>query len=304
MPERPVPTKAEVDSFLHERRNWGRWGADDQVGAINLITPEKRIRAASLVRSGRSVSMSRDFPKTPAPNNLNPAQHYMRKVERGSGGGAMDYYGIFYHGQATTHIDALCHTWDDQGMWGGRQGSEEIAFDGAKWGAIQHWAQGIVTRGVLLDVPRFRKEPYVTVEKPVHGWELEDILVAQGVKLEPGDAIAVHCGRDAWDADGNPPWGSGPARPGLHASCLPFLRDNDVSVLIWDMLDSSPNEYDIPWAVHGAIFAYGVGLVDNALLGPLSEACAAEGSYEFMFMLSPLVVQGGTGSPANPLALF
>jgi kynurenine formamidase len=152
-------------------------------------------------------------------------------------------------------------------------------------------------------VPRFRDQPYVTIEKPVHGWELEDILQAQDVTLEPGDAIAVHCGRDAWDKD-NPVWGSGPARPGLHASCLQFLRDHDVAVLVWDMLDAAPNEYDIPWAVHGAIFAYGVGLVDNALLWPLSEACAAEGRYEFMFVLSPLVVIGGTGSPANPLALF
>lgn len=303
MPEHPLPTKAEIDSYLHERRNWGRWGANDEVGAMNLITAEKRIQAASLVRSGRSVSMSREFPKTPAGNNPNPAQHFMRSGPRGTGGVAVDYYGISYHGQATTHIDALCHVWDDQGMWNGRKGSEEIGFEGARFGAIQNWSQGIVTRGVLLDVPRFRNEPFVTVERPVHGWELDDILKAQNIELQPGDAIAVHSGRDAWDK-ANPIWGSAPARPGLHASCLPFLRDHDVSVLVWDMLDSAPNEYDIPWTVHGAIFAYGIGLVDNALLGPLSEACTAEGRFDFMFMIAPLVVMGGTGSPANPLALF
>jgi hypothetical protein len=302
--ERPIPTRAEVESYLAERRNWGRWGADDQVGAINLITPEKRVRAASLVRSGRAVSLSREFPKTPAPNNLTPAQHFMRLMDRGSGGAAIDYYGISYHGQASTHLDSLCHVWNDQGMWNGRRPEAEIGFDGARWGAITNWSSGIITRGVLLDVPRFRGEPFVAYERPIHGWELEDVARAQGVTLEPGDALVVYGGREAWNRAGNPVWGSSPSRPGLHASCLPYIRDNDVSLLVWDMMDFQPNGYDIPWSVHAAIFAYGVGLVDNALLEPLAAACAEEGRYEFMLMVLPLVVPGGTGSPANPTALF
>jgi hypothetical protein len=87
-------------------------------------------------------------------------------------------------------------------------------------------------------------------------------------------------------------------------SCLPFLRDHDVSVLVWDMLDHLPIGYDVPWAVHAALFAYGVGLVDNALLEPLAQACADEGRDEFMLVVAPLKVVGGTGSPANPLAVF
>jgi hypothetical protein len=85
---------------------------------------------------------------------------------------------------------------------------------------------------------------------------------------------------------------------------LPFIRDADVSLLVWDMMDHMPNGYDIPWSVHGVIFAYGVGLVDNALLEPLAAACAEEGRYEFMLMVLPLRVVGGTGSPLNPVALF
>jgi hypothetical protein len=304
MPERTLPSQAEVEAYLRDRRNWGRWGADDQVGAVNLITPSKRVQAAGLVRSGRAVSLSREFPKTPAANNLNPAQHFMRTLERGAGGGgALDYYGISYHGQASTHLDSLCHVWNADGMWNGRSASEEITFDGALWGAITNWSNGIITRGVLLDVPRFRGEPFVTFERPVHGWELEDIARSQGVRLEPGDALVVFSGREAWDRV-NPAWGSGTSRPGLHASCLPFIRDNDVSLLVWDMMDHMPNGYDIPWSVHGVIFAYGVGLVDNALLEPLAAACLEEGRYEFMLMVLPLVVVGGTGSPLNPVALF
>ena len=303
MPERPLPTKADVESYLKDRRNWGRWGADDQVGAVNLITPEKRVTAASLVHSGRAVSMSREFPKNPAPNNPNPAQHFMRLIDRGNGGGALDYYGVSYHGQASTHLDSLCHVWNENGMWNGRKPTEEIGFDGAKFGAITNWSSGIITRGVLLDVPRFRGQAYVTQEAPIHGWELEDVALAQGIKLEPGDALVVYGGREAWDRE-NPQWGSGSLRPGLHASCLPFIRDNDVSLLVWDMMDLAPNGYEVAWSVHGVIFAYGVGLVDNALLEPLAAVCAEEQRYEFMFMALPLVVVGGTGSPLNPIALF
>jgi hypothetical protein len=125
---------------------------------------------------------------------------------------------------------------------------------------------------------------------------LEDIARAQGVELQPGDALAVYGGREAWDRT-NPTWGAGPARPGLHASCLPFIRDHDVSLLVWDMMDAAPNGYDIAWSVHGVIFAYGVGLVDNALLEPLAAVCAEENRYGFLLMVLPLVV-GGAAHPS------
>ena len=157
---------------------------------MNMITAEKRVAATRLVRSGRTVSLSRYFPKTRGPGNVNPAQHYMFTASRGSGGGAMDYYGISYHGRAATHIDALCHVWDENGMWNGRDPHQEITFDGAKWGSIDVWEGGIFTRGVLLDIPKLRGEPYVTQDSPVHGWDLEAAAKAQGVTIEPGDAVA------------------------------------------------------------------------------------------------------------------
>ncbi len=299
------PSRDEVRSYLKERRNWGRWGEADERGAINLITPQKRAAAAALVRSGRSVSLSRDVPTTPGRGNPNPAQHWMRKIEReGGGGAALDYYGLVYHGHVTTHVDALCHVWDEHGMWNGRDPQLEITMDGARFAGIQHWRDGITTRGVLLDVPKHRGEPSVTLERPVHGRELEEIAKAEGLTLAPGDAVCVYSGREAWQA-ANPRWsGYQPPSPGLHASCLPFLRDNDVAVLAWDLMDARPDEYGVPWTVHGAIFAYGIALVDNALLQPLAEACAEEGRYEFMLTFAPLPFVGGTGSPVNPIALF
>ena len=246
------------------RRNWGRWGTDDQVGAVNLITAEKRLRAAGLVRSGRAVSLSREFPKTPAPNNPTPAQHFMHTFDRGTGGAALDYYGISYHGQASTHLDSLCHVWNEDGMWNGRSPADEIGFNGARFGAITNWSSGIITRGVLLDVPRFRGVPFVTQDQPIHGWELEDVAKAQGVTLEPGDALVVYGGREAWDRV-NPIWGSGTSRPGLHASCLPFIRDNDAALLVWDMMDHAPTAAT-PCRVHGVLFFLHIGL--NARRAP------------------------------------
>lgn len=93
-------------------------------------------------------------------------------------------------------------------------------------------------------------------------------------------------------------------RPGLHASCLPFIRDTDAAVLVWDMLDYRPTGYTLNWGVHPVLFAFGVCLIDNARLDDLATACAEEARYDFMLTLAPLVVVGGTGSPLNPIALF
>src|SRR5258707_15887006 len=104
MPERPLPTEQQVRALIHDRRNWGRWGKDDQRGAINLITPAKRGAAARVVRTGRSVSLSQPFPKDPGVNNPLPAQHYMKTLPPGKGGFSADYYRIFSRTVWSPHL--------------------------------------------------------------------------------------------------------------------------------------------------------------------------------------------------------
>ncbi len=305
MTERRPPTKDEVMGYLRDDRRWGRWGEKGSAGAINLITPEKRLEAAALARTGRAVSLSRPWAVEPKAENPRPAQQFLFVMDRPNGAGAaMDYYGVSYHGTATTHIDALCHVWDSGGMWDGKTPDDILGFSGASYGTVDEWSDGILTRGVLLDVPRHRGTEYVTLDAPVHGWELDDIAAAQGVEIEPGDAVMVYSGREAYARDNGGNWAGEESRPGLHASCLRFVRDADISVLGWDMMDASPNEYGLAWSVHGVIFAYGVALLDNSLLEPLANACAEEGRYEFMLTINPLNVVGGTGSPVNPIAVF
>lgn len=301
------PTKEQVEAYLSQQTNWGRWKERPGAGTINLVTPEKTMEAAGLVQNGRTVSLSRPFPVTPGPGNAKPAQHFLFE-SRGATGTyfSMDYIGVAYHGLATTHIDAICHVYRPDGiMFEGLDCKQEVFFDGtgAKFGAVDEWSGGIITRGVLLDIPRLRGEPYVTVDSPVHGWDLEAAAEKQGITLRPGDAVIVYSGRDAFSR-ANGEWGGQEEKPGLHASCLPFLREQDVAVLVWDMMDQSPNEYGLPYTIHGAIYAYGLALLDNALLEPLADACAEQRRYEFMLSINPLNVVGGTGSPVNPVAVF
>ena len=302
--ERRIPSKDEVLGYLRKDRNWGRWGPDDQVGAVNLVTPEKRLAACKLVRSGRAVSLGREYPKIPAGYQI-PDNKYIKHNDFGRFGSAVDYFfGPLYHGTAGTHMDALCHQWVDHEMWNGRNSDECVTDQSAEWGSIHHWKEGIITRGVLLDVLKHRGGQFVTMDKPVQGWELEDIVKKEGLTLEPGDALVVNCGRDVSD----PPWESTDkrqeGRAGLHGSCLKFIRQSDCCLLVWDMKDHTPNEYGLQWTVGLAAYAYGIAFVDNAYLEPLAKACAEEGRYEFMLTVSPLQVVGGTGSPVNPIALL
>lgn len=299
-----LPTDSEVQTFLSERSNWGRWGDDDQLGAINLVTPEKRLEAVELVRSGLSISLSRFWPKQPGPLNPRPAEHFTTWFDRGESGGAVDYYGIMYHGYSTTHVDALCHVWDSDGGWQGRSPSELVSPQGAKFGDITNWQSGIVTRGVLFDVPKFRGEPYVTIDRPVTGPELAQISEAQNVQVGAGDALIVYSGRELWQNDHPEKYLGAAPSPGLDASCSMFIRELDISLLGWDMMDYRAPEGGLPWPVHSVLYKFGVCLLDNSLLQPLAETCAEEGRYEFLLMVLPLPVEGGTGSPVNPVAMF
>ncbi len=291
---------------LRSRKNWGRWGEDDQRGAINLVTPERLTSATHLVHKGRSISLAREFPKTPSHRNPNPAQKYIRFLDRGSKSGAIvEYLGIEYHGFTSTHIDAICHIWGPDGLWGGRKPSEEFdTNEGSKWADIAQWRDGIITRAVLLDVPRFRGVPFVTLETPVYRNELEEIARSQDLSIEPGDAVVIHMGRDAWE-EAHPEWtGYSGVRPGLHLTCLDFVRDHDVAMVVWDFNEARPVDFGIPWSMHYALPYFGLAIVHNAVTARLADICKQEGNYQFLLIVVPLYIPGASGSPVNPLAVF
>ncbi len=306
MPKDQAPSREQARAWLKENNNWGRWGPDDQVGALNLITPQKRIDAAKKVRTGRAISLARDLETAPGAQNPQPVQHFVRWFERapGEGGGAGDYVAFHVHGYQNTHIDALCHGWGDRGMWNGRSHEVEVTPRGSKFGGIEHWRDGLTTRGVLLDVVRHRKTKHVAFNEPVHAKELEEIAEEQNIKIEPGDAIVIHCGRDALE-ESNPDWNpiSDP-HPGLSITSLRFFKENDIAALFWDLMDVQPFEIGWPYVPHAALHELGVALIDNCSLSELSEACWEIGHYDFMLTVAPLRLVGGTGFPVNPIALL
>ncbi len=229
----------------------------------------------------------------------------MHRIEgRAGGGGSDDVLTLGCHGLTVTHLDALGHLWDASGMWGGRDATEVVTDRGLTWGGIEHWRHGLVTRGVLLHVPAHRNAPFVAIDEPVHGWELDAICAAEGVDVGPGDAVLVYCGRDRWEM-AEPGGVERPERPGLHASCLKFLSDAGhahaglghdrrrtarVSRFHGRCTGRSPTSGSHWWTMR---------------IWPNWRAtCQAEGRFEFMLVVAPLVVVGATGSPVNPLVIW
>ena len=303
--DRTPPTVDEYKAYRDRFGNWGRWGDDDQLGTLNHITDETRQTAAALVREGRSVSLSRPIATAravPGPLNPAPADHRMMLAPIACG----DYIGVAYHGWVNTHIDALCHIYtEDSKLYNGRP-SSEVTSDGAQTNSVEHWRSGIVTRGVLYDIPRHRGVDHVTVETPVHGWELLDVAKAQRIEPQPGDAVIIRGGHSAFMAK-NPDLAQPGEAPGVHASVLEFLYEYDASLLGWDLMEAPGQEQygAMIGPIHQVAIPYmGMPLLDNADLDGLAAACAELGRWEFQLIIAPLVVIGGTGSPVNPIAVF
>jgi kynurenine formamidase len=288
--------------------NWWRWGAQDELGATNLLGPQSVLRGAAAIKTGVTVSLAHPLALQAAENNPFPASRVMKQRTHVAGGAATDVISVDYHGLATTHVDALCHVWDSYGTYNGHDPAEVISNDGARWGDVTVWREGLITRGVLLDVCRARGVDCVELDAPVTGAELAEL--SSGLDVRSGDAVVVYCGRERWDDREEHAWGAqrihdgATPRPGLHSSCVGFFRESDAAILVWDMLDALPVDPPVAWPVHRAIHDLGMALVDNARLGPLAEQCRATGVSEFALVVAPLVVPGGTGSPVNPIAIF
>ena len=296
-------TAADVDALRSQLSNWERWGADDQLGTLNHLRPELRAAAAAGVRSGRTVSCSRPLPTEPAPENPSPATHHM--IGTHSEGGGADWIGVASHGYATSHLDALCHI-----FWGGRlyngHPTEVVTAHGAEQLGIQHVSHGIVGRGVLLDVPPVRGLDALEPGTPITTEDLEAAEQAAGVSVGPGDIVLVRTGRWLWHRR-HGAWNPRERLAGLHASCLPWIHGREVAALGSDgVSDCHPSGIpDVRLPIHTVgIVAMGLHLLDNLDLEALAEACAAEQRSEFLCVVAPLVVAGGTASPVNPLAVF
>ncbi len=307
------PSADQIAAIFEKVKNWGRWGADDEAGALNLITPERRRAAAACAVAGETVSCARELPVIPSVENPNPALHMMLVagddcVLPGIGlETTMDFVGVAFHGMATSHIDALCHVFVNGQMYNGFA-ADEVKSTGARRGSIMCAKEGIVGRGVLLDIPRLRGTSWLEPNDWIPVEELEAAEAAQGVTVGEGDILLVATGRDA-RRESQGPWSPiEEGLAGLHPECIPWLHERGVAVLgsdgVSDPLPGSPQP-GWPMPVHQCtLVAMGVHLLDNLRLDGLAEACARHERWSFLLNVAPLRIDGGTGSPVNPIAVL
>jgi kynurenine formamidase len=294
---------ADVLAFHQSLSNWGRWGDDDQLGALNLITPEVTAAAAAAVTSGRSVSCARPLNTVPAVDNPSPVAHHMTGTAT-EGWGA-DYIALAPHGFATSHLDALCHVFHERRIYNGYP-IDTVTAHGATRLGIHHLRAGIVTRGVLLDIPGLVGLEALEPGTPIFPEDLEAAEERAALEVRQGDVLFVRTGRWRW-RDRHGPWDATNLAAGLDASCLPWLRDRGVAALGGDCVsDVLPSRVEgVPMPIHTvAIVAMGLHLMDNLDFDELAVACAEEGRWAFFLAVAPLVLRRGTASPVNPIAVF
>ena len=304
-PSRPLVTPAEYDRWLTELSNWGRWGSDDEIGALNLITPAKRRAAAALVREGFTVSLASTAQIERTIDNPCPVSWEMVSASPRGASDTVAYPCI--HGAGTTHIDGFAHRFFDGKMWNGYPIADLVTMEeGAKKNSILTMKDGIVTRGVLYDLPRLKGVPYLEPGTRVFVEELEAWEEQAGVKVGAGDAMLFRWGRWArQDAIG--PFNTGAEAAGLDNSVIPWLKARDVALLGWETPGYVPRPPgDLPrLALHDfALTMLGVHLLDRADFDALAEAAAARNRWEFMLTIGLLPIPNGTGSPVNPIAIF
>ena len=309
-PESHDLTQADIERLMGELSNWGRWGADDQLGAANLITPAKRLEASSLVTEGITVSLAHRLLTDEADDVPRPFERRMLGLpdptaEPAFRGGVSDNYSISYHGYSHSHIDSLCHILFRGQMYNGVS-QETITEAGCSNASIVNLQGGVVTRGVLIDIPRLKGVPYLEPGTPIYVEDLEAWEAMAGVTVSPGDAIFIRTGRWARRAEVGP-WAVAQQAAGLHASTMPWVKARDVSFLGSDAAaDVVPSQVEgVGLPVHLlTIVAMGVDLFDNQDLEALAETAARLNRWEFMLVAAPLAVETGTGSPINALAIF
>jgi kynurenine formamidase len=303
-------TAAEFVALFESLKSWGRWGLQDELGALNEITPERVAAAASLVRSGVVVSLSlplntRSALDCPTPAEFRMTQHNDADVGLGSIGFAKDFVGVDYHSDGHTHIDALCHVAYEGRLYNG-VGADSVTAEGAAAEAIDGVRDGLVGRGVLLDIPRLRGARWLEPGEHVFREDLERAEREQRVRIDRGDILFVRTGHAGRLAELGS-WDTVASKAGLHPTAMPLLAERGVAALGCDgNSDTAPSSTEgVAFPIHVlALNAMGVLLLDYLQLEDLAEACASAGRWEFLCVTAPLLIEGGTGSPVNPLAIL
>ncbi len=293
---------ADIRALGERLSNSGRWGPDDERGTLNFVTTAKTLEAARLIRSGRIVAASHTFNMAPTVHKPRPGYH--RMLYREDRNAAVDAVMIEPHGYEITHIDALGHNAMDGVVYNGRRFEDVATRDGLLFGSVLPMGGGIVTRGVLLDIPRSQGRDWVEHGEEIRAADLDRAEAWAGITVGSGDALVVRTGLEAREAVTGPM--PNEVRAGMGVDTIEWLHRREVCLFGGDCIDQLPS--GVPGYNH-PLHAIGLGrmglvLVDHIAVEELGEACAAEGRWEFFFSIAALKIPKATGSAVNPLCIF
>lgn len=310
MPSAPAPLPlAEFRRLFAELRGWGRWGPDDELGTLNFIDAPRRAAALRAATGERIIGLAHPLSAVAGRTNPHPIAHGTipgpdQQLADGSRVGThTEVLGMRVHGQAITHLDALCHFSFEGQTYNGRRVAETPM---PVHGTIAAMREGVVGRGVLLDVPRALGAAWLEPGTAVTAELAEHTTSAQGVRIETGDVLLIRTGKRAREEQVGP-WSTVESLAGCDPRLLLWLRDREVAMLGSDGIsDTYPSPVPgLRTPVHTiALVAMGMPLIDNCALEALAAGCAARSCWSFLFVLAPLHYAGGSSSPVNPLAVF
>src|SRR5215470_6901833 len=295
---------------LHDQlRRQVPWGACDRRGALGHLTAERVAAAAGEVRLGRTVTLAAPLASS-GPDNPEPGARHMKRLP----GEPSDVPGVSFaadqlvmnvHGDVDSHIDALCHV-SYQGTLYNGVAPGAVTSRGATELSIEDARDGIVGRGVLLDIPRVRRVQWLEPGDHVTAADLARAEEVQQVRVGPGDLLFVRVGHRL-RRDQLGPWDVARSRAGLHPQAMEYLAERRVAVLGCDSnSDTAPSTVEgVAFPVHVlAIAAMGMHLLDYLQFDDLLPLCEAAGQWSFLAVIAPLRLPGGTGSPVNPIAIL
>ncbi len=307
---RPPALDSAAFSALYTRlRNATPWGPDDRRGGLNYITPAQVLAAVAEVRLGRTTSLEAPIEGRPAADNPQPAVHEMTgtgtQADPAGLTFAMDRLAMNVHGNADSHIDALCHVMYQARLYNGVPAGT-VTAGGAAELSIGLARDGIVGRGVLLDIPRLRGVRWLEPGDHVTAGDLTRAEQAQQVRVGRGDLLFVRVGHRLRRAEMGP-WDSAATHAGLHPAAMEFVAERRVAVLGSDSNnDTSPSAAEgVDFPVHVlAVNAMGLHLLDWLQFDGLVPLCTEAGRWSFCCVIAPLRLEHGTGSPVNPIAIL
>ncbi len=303
--------EAEFRALLERLRSRARWGRADRRGALNYITPDTVRAALAEVRQGRPVSLAAPVENWVTPDNPDPCRHEMiQKAADAPPEGlsfALDRIAMNVHGNADSHIDALCHVIYDGQLYN-QLPAQAVSATGAGAAelSIGVAADGIVGRGVLLDVPRSRGVRWLERGDHVTADDLAAAERDQQVRIGQGDLVLVRVGHRLRRIERGP-WDASIARAGLHPAAMEYLADRRISVLGSDgNNDTAASAVDgVDFPVHVlAITGLGLHLLDYLDFTGIAPLCARTGQWSFLCIVAPLRLAAATGSPVNPIAIL